>query len=273
MTTPDSGNGSTRRATGSGREPQPADLRATIDRKDQRIQSLEAELAQAREFSRLADRFVDAVAHRLRQDTPGRTRPEKDSRTEQVGDQPTETGDTGETDESDGIGDALAALADVDSSSDTTDSTPGSSDEAVASIFDGMDTLDSNGQSPPTSSASDSDSPASLTDADNLPSYVRPILTELRSFPEIARGMLRHYYHDPPASPIAAHLAAGGDGQRTAAYAMHRKLRRAGYVAHVGRGKYRARLCEQLATRTDTDRDNASVQQDAETVLGLLAEE
>jgi hypothetical protein len=62
--------------------------------------------------------------------------------------------------------------------------------------------------------------------------------------------MLAHYAEDGPTTPPQAHLAAGGDGDNTHAYAHNRRLRTRGLIGHVGRGYYayrlRARLHEEL---------------------------
>jgi hypothetical protein len=54
----------------------------------------------------------------------------------------------------------------------------------------------------------------------------------------VTRGMLGYYRERGPASPLDAHVAAGGDGERTRAYGRNRQLREAGLIHHAGRGRY-----------------------------------
>ncbi|QLD87654.1 DUF87 domain-containing protein [Natronomonas salina] len=61
---------------------------------------------------------------------------------------------------------------------------------------------------------------------------------EIHSLDDLAVEMLRHYRSYGPTTPIDAHAAAGGSGDRTAAYATNRALRQRGLVEHVGRGKH-----------------------------------
>lgn len=74
----------------------------------------------------------------------------------------------------------------------------------------------------------------------------RPVVAHLRSTIEqldpVTRKMLAHYHEYGPASPLDAHVVAGGDGDRTAAYRRNGVLREASLVVHVGRGRYATRL-------------------------------
>lgn len=86
------------------------------------------------------------------------------------------------------------------------------------------------------------------SDARDGSNGVPPVVAHLRSTIEqlepVTRKMLAHYHEYGPASPLDAHVAAGGDGDRTAAYRRNGVLREAGVVAHVGRGHYATRLRE-----------------------------
>jgi hypothetical protein len=64
--------------------------------------------------------------------------------------------------------------------------------------------------------------------------------------------MLEFYADIGPGTPLNAHFAAGGDGDRTRAYAHNRRLRTRGLVEHVGRGRYDYRLREYLSETLDT---------------------
>lgn len=86
------------------------------------------------------------------------------------------------------------------------------------------------------------------SDARDGSNGVPPVVAHLRSTIEqlepVTRKMLAHYHEYGPASPLDAHVVAGGDGDRTAAYRRNGVLREAALVAHVGRGHYATRLRE-----------------------------
>jgi hypothetical protein len=73
----------------------------------------------------------------------------------------------------------------------------------------------------------------------------------------LPRRMLDHYREVGVADPVSAHVAAGGDGDETLAYARNRPLRRAGFVDHAGQGQYEYALPglirEACADRLDDD--------------------
>lgn len=237
-----------------------AELRAELERKDDRIATLEAELEEARDFSRLADRFVDALSHRLRGTSATPT--DRDS--------PEPATPEATTDEASGdgdFGDAMAALAGV---ADGEDDDDGETTGEQSSVFAGLDTLDTDDPDTNGETADgDAEAPTAGLDRAAAPAPIQPILADLTEFPPRARGMIAHFYDESPASPVAAHLAAGGDGDRTAAYALHRQVRQAGYVAHVGRGKYRSRLTERIADHAATDDEDALAEY-AEDVVSRL---
>ena len=79
------------------------------------------------------------------------------------------------------------------------------------------------------------------------PLAVRELKAQIGGLETQTRRMLLFYREEGPASPQNAHFAAGGDGDRTQAYARNRTLRTRGFVGHVGRGRYDYRLREHLA--------------------------
>ena len=109
--------------------------------------------------------------------------------------------------------------------------------------------------------------PATATDADatateqsshrpldpDKPAFVRRLIRELRGLDDRARGMLVHYHERGPSTPIGAQLESGGGEDRNRAYANNRMLRKAGYVEHLGRGKYAHRLPSVLEERAEID--------------------
>jgi len=80
---------------------------------------------------------------------------------------------------------------------------------------------------------------------------VRELKATIRGFDEVTRRMLAHYREQGPSDPVDAHVAAGGDGDRTQAYSRNRTLRRKDLVGHAGRGKYGCRLAAALREAHD----------------------
>ncbi len=87
------------------------------------------------------------------------------------------------------------------------------------------------------------DSDAEIVDAeedtpDEEPLAVRELKAAIGGLDTKTRKMLSFYREYGPSTPLNAHFAAGGDGDRTLAYAHNRELRTAGLIDHVGRGYY-----------------------------------
>ena len=74
------------------------------------------------------------------------------------------------------------------------------------------------------------------------PLVVRELKADIAGLETKARKMLQFYREFGPGTPLNAHFAAGGDGDRTNAYAYNRTLRTRGLIEHVGRGRYDYRL-------------------------------
>ena len=88
---------------------------------------------------------------------------------------------------------------------------------------------------------------------DSEPLAVRELKAEIAALPTKTRKMLSFYADQGPETPLNAHFSAGGDGSRTDAYAHNRRLRTAGLIEHVGRGKYQYRLSDLLAEEIEED--------------------
>jgi hypothetical protein len=102
------------------------------------------------------------------------------------------------------------------------------------------------------------------------PLLVRELKAEIGGLDTRSREMLAHYAESGPGTPLDAHLAAGGDGDRTHAYAHNRRLRTRGLVEHVGRSYYDYRLRDLLREELDGatgDELDAYVEAIEETVL------
>jgi hypothetical protein len=157
---------------------------------------------------------------------------------------------------------AVVGAADGEAGADGPDATDGD-DAAVASETDGGRAVDAeptrgfesiednplgdkaaNAFERGTSTAVDGDA---VDDAEALADRLADDLAALS--PE-TRQMLRYYREQGPGTPTDALFAAGGDDDRTTAYARNRRLRVRGLVEHVGRGRYEYRLPALLRERT-----------------------
>jgi hypothetical protein len=109
----------------------------------------------------------------------------------------------------------------------------------------------------------DADEPSTEEDASTVetvveqsdPGFEREVVREVkatvRGFDEVTRRMLAHYREQGASDPVDAHVAAGGDGDRTRAYSRNRTLRQSDLVAHAGRGRYGCRLAAHLREAHD----------------------
>jgi predicted nucleic acid-binding Zn finger protein len=288
------------------RETRIEELREELDRKNSRIAELEAELQDARDLSRMADQFVDALLDQVDGAAPGRTEQERmrerrAHRGEDSGSgSGTADGATVEAGADDGsgdpfgdgeTGDAFAAAmesvtesADAGSASADTSAArspgeetangaagPPTNGEAVAETAGGeaartftaeaiLQTLSdpvkemAGGDGPDSWSTADGDGRPEATDRGNAggadsgeePLLVRELKAEVGGLDTRTREMLAYYAESGPGKPVDAHRAAGGDGDRTHAYAHNRRLRTRGLVEHVGRGTYDCRLRDLL---------------------------
>jgi len=95
---------------------------------------------------------------------------------------------------------------------------------------------------------------------DEEPLVVRELKAEIAGLETRTRRMLAVYREEGPMSAQNAYFIAGGDGDRTRAYARNRTLRVRGLVDHVGRGHYDYRLREHLAAELGDHVDEAVVE-------------
>ena len=309
------------------RETQIQELREELDRKNSRIAELEKELQDARDMSRMADQFVDALVHHVEGQAPGRTEQERMKARRQSTEGPEPTAGNGhgvDEEQAEAAAEVVAAAMDEDDgpeeesdedevsevetipvpdmneggpaeerSTAATSTAESSKDpskpfsaedvlERLRSVADGSET---HVQSPPepqeTSDSvfdeeiinADNDSPKEFrggVDAggsgespiiageaedaqqegapigDDDPLVVRELTADIAGMETKARKMLSFYREFGPGTPLNAHFAAGGDGDRTNAYAYNRTLRTQGLIEHVGRGRYDYRLRDLL---------------------------
>ncbi|WP_136687945.1 ATP-binding protein [Halorhabdus amylolytica] len=245
-----------------------AELREELDKKNSRIAELEAELQDARDMSRMADQFVDALVEHVEGANPGRTEQAKLRARHEDAVANFPTGD-----------EAQVTFPDVADESDskaengegtTAESNGEGSDEAVAAALEsfggfappeesekgGESTSEKNGES---TSEKDDEKPGEHTEArgtipiGECPEFVGRVRAEIRTLEPKTRKMLAYYREQGQASPLDAHFVAGGSGDRTSAYARNRALRTSGLIEHVGQGTYRYRLRDLLTERADGD--------------------
>jgi hypothetical protein len=93
------------------------------------------------------------------------------------------------------------------------------------------------------------------------PLVVRELKADIAGMETKARKMLNFYREFGPGTPLNAHFAAGGDGDRTKAYAHNRTLRTRGLIEHVGRGRYDYRLRDLLDSEFDGHVDDDLLEQ------------
>jgi hypothetical protein len=218
-------------------------LRSQLRAKEERIVELEEELAEARDLSRMADRFAEAMMERAGDGFQQTTLEEAAEHGAAV----VANADAGEPSDGDssrnGQADGSVAAPETSDAGSPEDggTTDGASDSAGGGDWP-------TSMSPPENETEDGDGewPDEPEDERERP-IVAQLRGELEGLEEIERGMLAYYRDHGPASPGDAHVAAGGAGDEHGAYAHNRRLRRAGLVRHTGRGQYDWALHELLA--------------------------
>ncbi|RLM53238.1 DUF87 domain-containing protein [Halobellus sp. Atlit-31R] len=242
------------------RESEIADLRQQLEKKEARIRQLERELDEAKDLSRMADQFAQAMfqtAEAPYRGGDGRnlSRPEDHQAALDQYDDPT------------------SADASGDDSTDESSANPGEREDAVTAAAAGaypgldvdLDAGDGDGIGPGAFGlgvASDVDveperaheETAALTGRADVVERLRSVVASL---PPASQRMLAFYSQIDACDPVDAHVAAGEVGDKHLAYSRNRPLRRAGFVEHVGRGRYAyalpALVREEFADRLDRD--------------------
>lgn len=200
-----------------------ADLRQEIDKKDARIRQLERELEEARDLSRMADQFAQAMF--------------------QKAEAPYRGGDGRNLNRP---ADKQAALGEYDGSADgdvaDAAADAGSGDDGAADADAPPRQLEAPSGPPWLADAEMGDfQPAELHPAPGAESrrdVVDRMTAIIDALGDAHHGMLAHYRERGVSDPLAAHVAAGETGDQHLAYGRNRSLRRAGFIRHAGRGKY-----------------------------------
>jgi TolA-binding protein len=262
------------------RESELAELRQELERKEQRIRELESELSEARDLSRMADRFAQAMLQRAAapyRGGEGRS-PAREAAERSDEDVPTADGtpDRPEIEPSEWPTPGAMADRDADTETATADDAPAQADV----------TFDDDGGTEAGTTRTDGSPTGGETEAEAEPgtraAVVAGLRAEIEALPDISRRMLAHYRAEGPSEPVTAHVAAGGTPTEPMAYGRTRPLRTAGFVEHVAVGSYRYALPDRVAAafdgRLDGDaldeavRDVERVFVDEETLSGEAAD-
>ena len=279
------------------------ELERELKDREERIKELEAELGEARDLSEMAEQFsrammAHATGRAFRDDITGRQseltehegRPSGGTivtRTEENRDEwERETGDTATDDFDDRADDSsdsdrlraddfgasrMAAQTSESTAETKNNATTDETESAGATAFEtdagtgavGDGVRDARGDVEPAFDASKTPGDAN-----------RPVVAELRaaiaSLDDVTRDMLAHYREHGPVSPLDAHVAAGGDGERTEAYRRNGQLREHGLIEHAGRGEYQSRLRASIREAHDDRLDATKLEAALSRVIELL---
>jgi hypothetical protein len=236
------------------RESEIADLKQELEKKEARIRELERELEEARDLSQMADQFAQAMFQTA--EAPYRGGSGRNLARSGDGQAALDQYDDIDADVADAADTAPADTDAVDpeDAESTSDDETSSVDEsdvvtaAAAGAYPGLDVengfgTDSgsgpNGGDVPPERAHEGT--ADLTGRADVIKRLRGVVTSL---PPAAQRMLAFYRQVDACDPVDAHVAAGEVGDKQLAYSRNRALRRAGFVEHVGRGRYAYALPE-----------------------------
>ncbi|PSQ52492.1 ATPase [Halobacteriales archaeon SW_8_65_20] len=260
------------------RESRVQELELELRDKEEELKRLRAELEEAKDLSAMAERFSRAMLEHasgraFRDDITGRQSELHEH------DGPDDSGGTVVT-----TGDDERRKRRTATENRTTDDgfehlqSPDFGAGRMAEAVDGSDDETDETTPDDTDSTDRTETEATEPVGDVEPSFAgtseRSVVTELRetidALDPITRGMLARYRESGSISPLDAHVAAGGDGDRTAAYRRNGQLRAADLVAHAGRGGYRARLRDEIQARHDGRLDEHALDEAVARVTELL---
>ncbi|MFD1686913.1 ATP-binding protein [Halobellus litoreus] len=257
------------------RESEIADLKQELEKKETKIRQLEAELEEARDLSQMAEQFTQAMFQTAESPYRGGSGRNLSRPEEQQAALDQYDPDVPVT-EADGQG----TDSDSSPSDDAVDDEEVAVSEAAAGAYPGLDMdvgsdgeIDREGELLADWDESEDDRPepdvapertheetAVLNGRSDVIERLRDVV---RSLPPAARRMLAFYREIDACDPVDAHVAAGEIGDKQLAYSRNGLLRRAGFVEHVGRGRYAYALPklvrEEFADRLDDDELRAVV--------------
>lgn len=241
------------------RESTIADLRQQLDTKDATIRQLKRELEEAKDLSRMADQFAQALLQRS--EAPyhggeGRNLARDDEQSDLYEYEPGEHVD-GELDQSSGT--QIQGETDQETTTDTdewtdeqvrawakSDQGEGDTDvEPEAHVQPSEENVDDEiaalarlGTVSREEIAEEAMKFAEAVDIGTRQAVIEELVDRVTQLPEPSLEILRHYREVKTSDPLTAHIETGGDADQQFAYSRHRPLRQAGVVQHIGRGEY-----------------------------------
>ena len=263
------------------RESRVQELELELKKKKERIKELEAELEEARDLSKMAEQFSRAMmAHAtgrpFRDDVTGRQSELSDlAAPDATGESPTT--ESGGTVVAPDLDDDDARERNAAAAVGHLDATDFGAERMAQQATRNRDRAD-----PPELNAGGGDVEPSFVATNDLDADAderfsngdRPVVRRLRSviaeLDPVTRGMLAYYREYGPASPLDAHVVAGGDGDRTAAYRRNGQLRERDLIEHTSRGRYTAQLRAVIETAHGERLDQADVEAALSHVLDVL---
>ncbi|MFB6130803.1 MAG: helicase HerA domain-containing protein [Salinigranum sp.] len=250
------------------RESELADLRQELDKKETQIAQLRSELEDARDMSRMADQFAQALLGRAEapyRGGAGRNLARPEEAQTALGEYQ-RRGSDADGDGAEPADDAEAAgargpgVAASDGGATTADGAGGDgavsddggdagAEEGVPEVlpspypgFGGVEPTDGTRADGESTGRADRAREGTSTPSSTGEMTRRAVLEALAGIDErlddVERGMLAYYREHGVGDPVDAHVAAGGTGDRNVAYSRNRTLRRAGLLRHAGRGLY-----------------------------------
>ncbi|WP_117591451.1 helicase HerA domain-containing protein [Haloprofundus halophilus] len=226
-----------------------ADLRQELEKKDAEIRRLKQELEEAQDLSRMADQFAQALLQKAEapyRGGDGRNFARPEHAQAALGEY--------ESDETPAmVGPVDSGAATQNGQRDATAAETSATNETKASVAETTEGDGADGRpDEPASESSTAPAPSedATRDGDGRPSggSRRAIVDELRevveSLDDVTREMLAYYRAKDLSTPVDAHVGAGHSGDQQLAYGRNRALRKAGFIEHVGRGRYRYTLPE-----------------------------
>ncbi|XVH31029.1 helicase HerA domain-containing protein [Haloferacaceae archaeon DSL9] len=211
----------------ASRESEFADLRQELEKKRARIEQLEGELADARDLSRMADQFAQALLRRSEapyRGGAGRNLRRPDEQAELYEYEADATGSRGdERTDADGPTDIITEAEPEGAAVDST---------RPNEIPDRLDTVDRRAVTEEAMRF------AEAVELGTREAVIDELRERIDGLPSMSLEMLRHYRTVDSSDPLAAHIAAGGDGDNQLAYSRNRPLRQARLIRHTERGEY-----------------------------------
>jgi hypothetical protein len=272
------------------------DLRAELRDHAARIEVLEAELAERPDLEQVAGEFAEALVEHVRDElgTPVDATERvndaasafADEPADEAGDQQTQESSSAAADTDDAVGAAFGmfdeAASQPDESSHTQAERTGSADaNATDGTFDldpaafETDTGDGTGDAPNAAEATQCEGAVDTPggESGSTPQWLQALTRDIQKMEGTTQEMLACYLEDGPDTPLNAHFSAGGDGDRTMAYAHNRRLRLSGFIEHAGRGRYEPALATLVREESEETLSPDAVADAVETLRTTVIDE